>query len=119
MKKLIGTFIIVSLILVGCGSTKLNVTLDEAPKYKDGVEYPISLSITDGDDAITELDVIATLEMARMDHGVIEVVFSDQGDGLYSSETALPMAGEWIADIELTKDGNTTEEVLTFDVEEE
>lgn len=119
MKRLIGMLIMIGIILAGCGSSALDVSLEETPKYKDGVEYPISLSVQDGDGKVTDLEIVATLEMARMDHGVIEVVFTDQGDGIYTGEVALPMAGEWIADLELSQDGDITEEVLTFDVEEE
>lgn len=119
VKKAIGTLLIFAFILVGCGGVKMDVAVEEAPKYKDGVDYPIVLSVTAGDEAVTGLEVVATLEMARMDHGIIEVEFSDQGDGTYVGEVALPMAGEWIADVVVTQDGDTFDETLTFDVDEE
>jgi len=119
MKRLIAIILVLGLVLAGCGGAKMDVALEETPKYKDGVEFPIVLSVAEGDEAVTGLDIVATLEMARMDHGIIEVVFTDQGDGTYSGEVALPMAGEWIADVEMNQEGNTFDETLTFDVHEE
>jgi len=118
MKRFIGIILILVFVLAGCGGSKMDVTVEEIPKYKNGIPYPIVLSVMDGDEAVTGLEIIATLEMARMDHGTIEVVFSDIGDGTYEGEVELPMAGEWIANIVLTLDGKTYDEILTFDVTE-
>jgi len=118
MNKFIGMILVVIFVLVGCGGAKMDVAIEEAPKYKDGVTYPIVLTVEDGDEAITGLEVVADLEMSRMDHGTIEVVFTDQGDGTYEGEVELPMAGEWIANVDLIQDGETYDKTLTFEVNE-
>lgn len=118
MKKLLGIFLVVGLFITGCGGSGFDVTIEETPKYKEDIAYPIVLSVQDGEEAVTGLDMTASLEMARMDHGTIEVTFSDRGDGTYEGEVVLPMAGEWIANIVLTQDGKTYDDTLTFDVNE-
>lgn len=118
MRKFVSLLLIISLFVVGCSSSNLSVSIAEAPKYKDGESFPIELSITDGSEAVTGADVSATLEMARMDHGIIEVFFEDQGDGSYLGEVELPMAGEWIADVIVDRDGKQSETTVTFDVNE-
>lgn len=118
MKRLIGIMLLIGFVLVGCGGGKMDVTVEEPPKYEDGVAYPFVLSVTEADEGVTDLEIIATLEMARMDHGIIEVVFEDLGGGTYEGEVELPMAGEWIAEVVVTKDGKTFDETVVFDVDE-
>ena len=106
------------IMLTSCGSSP-EFKVDTAPKYKVDVTYPIILSATENGDAVTGLDIVATLEMAKMDHGVIKVEFDDNGDGTYTGEVELPMGGEWIANVEAEQDGKTYDDMLTFDVKEE
>lgn len=122
MKKLpmlVIVMITVMLMVAGCGGASPEFSVDTAPKYKDGESYPITLSVTDNGEAVTGMDILATLEMEKMDHGTIEVSFDDNGDGTYTGEVELPMGGEWIAGIEAELDGKTYDEILTFDVKEE
>src|SRR5690625_143609 len=118
MKRLIFFLLIISVVLTGCGGGNVDISVVEAPKYKDGVSYPFVISIEDKDKAVTDLDVVATLEMARMDHGTIEVIFSENEAGIYEGDVELPMAGEWIANIIITEDGKTTEKTIEFEVNE-
>jgi len=118
MKKLQILLFTFLLLLVGCGSGNMDVAVEKAPDYKDGEPSEMTLLISHGDDPVSGLTVVATLEMAKMDHGVIEVHFDDQGDGLYSGEVELPMGGEWIATVELDNGKKTAEEIITFDVKE-
>lgn len=118
MKKVISLLLIISLFIVGCSNEKLSVSVIDAPKYKDGESFPIVLSITDGSNAVTDAEVIATLEMARMDHGTIEVIFTNEGDGTYVGDVELPMAGEWIANIVTTVNNKKSESTVTIDVVE-
>lgn len=116
-KYLVG--VILLLLLVGCGGTSsIDFTVEKAPLYKDGESYIMIIQATDDDGIVTGLDLVATLEMAKMDHGVIEVTFTDNNDGTYEGEVTLPMAGEWIADVKAELNGKTYEKVLTFDVKE-
>lgn len=118
MKRFIFFILMISVVLVGCGGGKMDISVVEAPKYKDGVSYPLVLSIMDDGTPVESLDVIATLEMARMDHGLIEVIFKEKEPGIYEGEVKLPMAGEWIANIVITEDGKTAEKTIEFDVDE-
>lgn len=118
MKRLVSLMIVVSLFLAACGGGSFDVSVEEPPVYEDGVEYPFVISVTDGGEGIEGLDILATLEMARMDHGIIEVHFTDAGGGIYEGEVALPMGGEWIANLEIDEDGKVSEETVVFDVAE-
>lgn len=118
MKKWMVTILTICFILVGCGGANMEFAVEEPPKYKDGVSYPMVISVSESGEMVTGMEIVATLEMAKMDHGVIEVVFSDRGDGTYEGEVELPMAGEWIANVNADYDGDTYEEVLIFDVKE-
>ncbi|WP_438316481.1 FixH family protein [Sporosarcina sp. FA9] len=115
MKKLIFVVMFMLLVISGCDSNKMVVSLEKAPEYTGGVISEFVVKIKEADNAVTGLDVIATLEMAKMDHGVIEVVMVDTGDGSYAGDVELPMAGEWIADVKVN---NKSENILTFDVKE-
>lgn len=120
MKKnivIIALFIII--LFSGCSASNLDFTVDTAPRYKADQSYPIVLKAIENGESISGLQLVATLEMARMDHGIIEVVFTDVGNGLYEGEVALPMGGEWIANIVAVKNGKEVEEIVTFQVNED
>lgn len=112
----IGTMLM--LLIAGCGGGSIDFSVETPPKYKDGEAYEMVVKAEDNGESVTGLNMIATLEMAKMDHGIIEVVFSDNGDGTYVGEVELPMAGEWIAALEAEEDGEVYETTLTFDVTE-
>lgn len=120
MKRLtlVITGIVLMLLIAGCGGADLDFSVETPPKYKDGEAYEMVIKAEDNGEPVTGLEMTATLEMAKMDHGIIEVVFSDNGDGTYVGDVELPMAGEWIAALEAEKDGETYEMTLTFDVTE-
>ena len=105
-------------VIVGCGTSSIDFSVDTPPKYKDGESFPMVIEATEDGEAVTGLDIVATLEMAKMDHGIIEVVFTDQGDGTYVGDVELPMAGEWIADLTAKNDKDTYEATLIFEVKE-
>src|SRR5690625_944839 len=58
MKRLIGIILVLVLVLAGCGGSKMDVVVEEIPKYKNGIPYPIVLSVMDGDEAVTGLEII-------------------------------------------------------------
>ncbi|WP_210364324.1 FixH family protein [Bacillus sp. REN3] len=120
MKKSIAVFMLLLLLLTGCSSgSDYEFTLKEAPKYQAGTSSPIVIEVQKDGKPAAGLEFTAYLEMAKMDHGSIEVDFTDKGNGLYESSTELPMAGEWIANIEGEADGSKFEHVMTFEVEKE
>jgi hypothetical protein len=117
MKKLMACFLLLILILAGCSSdSDYNFTLKQAPKYKAGESYPVVIEILKDGKPAEGLAFSAYLEMAKMDHGTIELAFEDKGNGIYEASVELPMAGEWLANIE-GKSG--FEHVLTFEVEKD
>ncbi|MBT2645095.1 FixH family protein [Bacillus sp. ISL-41] len=120
MKKLLAGFVLLMALLAGCSSgSDYEINLKEAPKYKAGETYPVVIEILQDGEPAAGLDFAAYLEMAKMDHGTIELDFEDKGNGVYESSVELPMAGEWIANIEGEADGSAFEHVITFEVEKE
>lgn len=119
MKKITLAVLALVIVLVGCKSDGVDFSMETAPGYKDGKAFPIVIKAVDGSQSVTGLKITASLEMAKMDHGTIELQFTDNGDGTYQGEVELPMAGEWIADIHAEKDGNIYEDSVVFDVEAE
>ncbi len=105
-------------VMSGCGASKVDITVEQAPVYEGESSSEFIVKATEADEGVSGLTIQATLEMAKMDHGVIEVTFIDNGDGTYTSDVELPMAGEWIADVRADHNGKEIEEVLTFDVKE-
>lgn len=120
MKKLIASFILLMVILSGCSSgSDYDFSLKEAPKYKAGESYPVLIEVLKDGKPADGLEIYAFLEMAKMDHGTIELNFKDKGNGLYESSVELPMAGEWIVNIEGEADGSAFEHLITFEVEKD
>lgn len=119
MRKIFLSVLLTLLFLTGCGSNPLHVSVETAPRYQAEQSYPMILKITDNEEPLSGLDIVAVLEMARMDHGIIDVDFTDQGNGTYRGEVTLPMAGEWIADIVINREGKEIEEMVTFQVDED
>ncbi|MFS0576078.1 FixH family protein [Sporosarcina sp. 179-K 3D1 HS] len=118
MKKFLIPLFALLFLLSGCGSSKVDFAVEQSPDYRDGETSEMIIRVTEGDEPVSGLSVLATLEMAKMDHGVIEVHFDDIGDGLYSSHVELPMGGEWIATVQADTGKKVLEEVVTFDVKE-
>ncbi|WP_307257618.1 FixH family protein [Oikeobacillus pervagus] len=119
MKKRIFALLMLVIVLAGCKAGGVDFSIETAPSHKYGQSFPIVIKAVEGSEAVTGLEITANLEMAKMDHGEIEVHFTNNGDGTYEGEVELPMAGEWIAEVQAEKDGETYEGTLEFDVEEE
>lgn len=118
MKKLILSILFTMLVISGCGPSQVKVVVDKVPGFIKGEESNFILKVTEGDELKTGLSITATLEMAKMDHGVIEVSFEEVGKGYYKGEVTLPMGGDWIADIQIDSSDSLIEEVVTIKVEE-
>lgn len=118
MKKVITLLFAAGVFMAGCGASNAEVEMETVPAYVDGETSPIELNVRVNGEAAEGLEITGTLEMARMDHGIIEVVFEDNGNGIYSGEVELPMGGEWIMDTQISSDGSVQEEVMTFEVSE-
>ena len=115
MKKVF-FFMLLFIFMAGCGGTDTQYTVENSPSYKDGEPSEIILSAEENGEAVTGLDMTGELEMEKMDHGLVEVSFTDIGDGTYSGDVELPMGGEWL--MELLVDGEETGEIIRFQVNE-
>ncbi len=118
MKKVLAVLMFVSLFIAGCGGTSPHFSVENTPSYVDGEETEIIVHADEDGEAVSGITLKGSLEMARMDHGVIETVFTDNGDGTYTALVELPMSGEWIITLDAEHDGSTYEETITFDVNE-
>lgn len=120
MKKLTAFCTFLLFILTGCSSgSDYDITMKTAPKYNGETDFPIVIEVSENGKPVEGLAITSFLEMAKMDHGTIEVKYQDKGNGLYESNVELPMAGEWIANFEAEKDGKSIEKMLNFDVQED
>ncbi|HLS59768.1 MAG TPA: FixH family protein [Virgibacillus sp.] len=115
-KRSVIAILLMSFLFVACSPVKVDLSLEKAPRYKDGESYPMVIKAMEGKEGVTGLHIMATLEMAKMDHGVIEINFTDNGDGTYSGEVELPMEGEWIGDFRIDENGEIYETTIQFDV---
>lgn len=120
LKKLMIIVVMMLLFVVGCGgSEEFTLSVENDPYYHQGELTEIVLLAEDENgEPITGLSITGKLEMEKMDHGLIEVAFKDNGDGTYTGEVELPMGGEWIMDTVSELDGKEYSHVLRFQVNE-
>ncbi|WP_339253027.1 FixH family protein [Sporosarcina sp. FSL W8-0480] len=118
MKRLSAALLAILLLLAGCGGSKIDIALDTAPDSVKGTTSDMIVKVTKGDEPIDDAKVSGSLEMAKMDHGSIDVEFESIGNGLYRGQVELPMGGDWIADVEVDAAGETATTILTFEVKE-
>jgi hypothetical protein len=110
----------VLLLLTACGSnTDWSASLEQQPVYVKGQPSQLAVRITDHEgQALNNLQVKATLEMVKMDHGSIEADLADRGDGVYAGNLELSMGGEWRAVLTLSDGSRTQEQTVTFQAKE-
>ncbi|WP_258000258.1 FixH family protein [Bacillus sp. Marseille-P3661] len=115
MKKIL-MMLIGIIILTGCsaGSGNINVQIVEEPTYAQGQTSKVSFAITNGEEAVEGVNVSVLFEMAKMDHGSIEINLEEEGKGIYSADVELPMAGEWQAIVTVSGEGIDAEKVIDF-----
>ncbi len=120
MKKLFSISLAAMLILLaGCGAKPdYKVEINQPFVYKQDQPSTLAVAITENDEAATGLKVHAEMAMLDMDHGTNEVDLEETEDGIYSGEVQLEMAGKWEIVFTIEKDGEKSEEVLEYEVEE-
>lgn len=118
MKKNLFVIVFLVLLLVGCssGNGKLTVAVENEPKFTEGQQEEIVIRVEQDGKAVSDLEIDATLEMQKMDHGILEVHFTEGESGIYSTDVDLPMAGEWIMNVTADQDGEKFQTVVTFEV---
>ncbi|NLY80235.1 MAG: FixH family protein [Lysinibacillus sp.] len=119
MKKLTITFTTLLLfVLAGCSaSNDVEVEIKEL-YYKGESPSAFEIFVTEKGEPLEGLTISAELAMLNMDHGKVEVVLEEEGNGVYSSEINLPMAGSWETVFAIERDGELIEKVMEYDVEE-
>ncbi|MCG5102160.1 FixH family protein [Oceanobacillus alkalisoli] len=118
MKKILWIIITGLCFLAACGGSDIDFSVDNSPHYVTDGETEIIIMVEDNGEAVSGMTIAGSLEMAKMDHGVIEANFTDNGDGSYTANVDLPMGGEWIMETETELDGKVYEETITFNVSE-
>lgn len=116
MKKwtLLVCFLSFLIVTVGCGTKESwSVQIEHEPEHKD---CSFMISIKNGETLVSNLEVVGVFEMARMDHGIIEIPFVEKQSGMYEAQLQLPMPGEWISTLSISNGEHTVEQFITFDV---
>lgn len=119
MKKIAIIFTTIMLFVLSACSSSNNVEVEIKELYYQG-ESPSTLEVkvTDNGEVVDDLKIKAELSMVNMDHGKVEVELESVGEGLYSSNIQLPMAGEWEIVFTIDQDGHFIEKIVEYDVEE-
>jgi YtkA-like len=120
MRKIITSIVFVLLfMLAACSSGKtIEVTVEKELYYQKEKASEFAIKVTDKEVAVEDLKISAAFSMVDMDHGTYEVSFSEQENGIYSSEVELPMAGEWEIVFTIDQDGKTIEKVIEYEVKD-
>lgn len=118
MKKLIvSLFILMVLQLAGCSQEpEWMVEMVKDPAFVEGKDSHFEIKVTDGDTAVSGLNISAEITMINMDHGAITADLEEVGDGIYSGSAKFSMAGEWEAAFILEKDRAKQEKVVNLKV---
>ncbi|GAX91395.1 FixH family protein [Effusibacillus lacus] len=118
MKKIAGFVLLAGILLTGCGSDNDWVANVQAPaQYIGEQELPITIEIKEQGQPVTGLQVKAQFEMKKMDHGKVEAMFTDGGNGTYTGKVKLPMGGEWLVNVNMSNGKRTEEQTLQFKTE--
>jgi hypothetical protein len=104
-------------LLAGCSSNQSVELETTKPIYFSEEEKPVEIKVTEDGKAVEGLKINAEFSMVDMDHGTYEASYEEVGDGVYSSELALPMGGDWEAVYTIERDGKTFEKVEQYKVE--
>lgn len=119
MKKIWFTLAISLLVLLaGCGNDNLTIDVEKDLYFKQNEALPFAIKVSDDNGPVEDLKIKGTFAMVDMDHGQEEATFKSEGEGIYSTEVQLPMAGKWEIVFYIDQDGKTIEKVLEYDVKE-
>lgn len=85
--------------------------------YASGETSTVVIEVLEEEQPMNDVQLSGLLEMERMDHGQMDVVFQEISEGIYETEVEFPMGGEWI--IQVTADDQDWTTQLSFEVGEE
>lgn len=106
------------LLLAACGSDHLTIEVEKDLYFQKDKPSAFAIKVKDKDGTVQDLKIDATFAMTNMDHGKEEVTFTEQGEGVYTTEVQLPMAGKWEIVFTIDQDGKTIEKVMEYEVKE-
>ncbi|NDI33899.1 FixH family protein [Chengkuizengella sediminis] len=111
-----GTFILLS----GCSNNvEWQIEITKVPFYKENVSAPIELKVMENEKLVSNLEITVVFEMAKMDHGQVEAILTENEDGFYEGTILLPMEGEWEGFLTIKNGNKTVEDVIKFTVSKE
>ncbi|SEB21013.1 YtkA-like [Thalassobacillus cyri] len=114
MKKLVLLVLVLIFGLAACGGNDIAFSVEDTPLYKQGEASVVTVRAEQDGEPLQGLTLSGLMEMEKMDHGEIDINFSDNGDGTYTGEVELPISGEWILDLT----SGDAEKILTINVGE-
>lgn len=119
MKKTV-LFVFSFLLILAAGCAKENdyrISIYVPKTFTPGKTTPLQFSVADQTGKpIKGAKVLAKLNMKNMDHGTISLNTEETEPGKYLAVASLPMDGEWVADITVSKNGQKTEAEKSFAV---
>lgn len=121
MMKKVNTCIVFVLLfmLAACSSSKsIEVTVEKELYFQKDQTSEFAIQVTNKEEPVKGLKISAEFSMVDMDHGKYEVSFTEQENGIYTSEVELPMVGEWEIVFTIDQDGKTIEKVIEYEVKE-
>ncbi|MGO4888455.1 FixH family protein [Anaerobacillus sp. MEB173] len=114
MKKFIFFLCLLLIIATGCSTNAdIDVQMKQEPTHMND---ELTISVEQGGEPLSNLEVIGTFEMAQMDHGTVDFSFEETDAGIYNANLELPMPGEWVVYLTLIDGDNQLEHILNFDV---
>lgn len=110
-------FMIGLLLIGGCGkSPDWQVSLIASGELKEGESLPLTLEVKKKGQPVHGLHIDAVLEMQRMNHGTVEVQFTEKGEGVYEGSAILSMPGDWTGNLVISDTKHTDEVSINFTV---
>jgi cytochrome oxidase Cu insertion factor (SCO1/SenC/PrrC family) len=105
-------------ILAGCTQNNHYTVKLTAPRtFTPGKPCPIQIKVTDtAGKLVTGAKVSGKLNMKLMDHGTVPIKLEEIDHGKYLGTANLSMAGDWVADIKIAKNGKTFEQEKSFSI---
>lgn len=118
MKKILFTFVALLFLLSACNQDSISVEIEKELYFQKNHTSEFVIKVADDNGPITGLEINADLTMSDMDHGQVEVTFEELGEGVYSTEVELSMAGKWEIVFSFEHNGKPIEKVITYEVKE-
>lgn len=118
MKKILFTFVVLLFLLSACNQDSITIEVEKDLYVQTDNTSEFVIKVADENGPVTGLEINADLTMSDMDHGQVEATFEELGEGVYSTEVELSMAGKWEMVFSFDHNGKSIEKVITYEVKE-